>query len=265
MSPGLVVGLELAGVFVGEVALQQPRLPHEEGLDALGTVAPAGKEVHVGGFGQQLEGETVGLAPEIVSQQPVAALLPVAVTLVEKALHGVAFPLQPLEQQAVEGAVEIELRDGREAVGTGYGHRCGRRHQRLVVVKDEVGDIFFQLDGREGVAVLERDGGVVVIHHMEHHVVVGSVVAVVVAVPVGGEHMHLDVSHPEGLPYPDARVEKVGAGIGVEQSRPLDQYLLPVGRVQRTLQQLVLPYILQQVFCHSRHSGIEECVIALIR
>ena len=109
---------ELAGVFVGEVALQQPRLPHEEGLDALGTVAPAGKEVHVGGFGQQLEGETVGLAPEIVSQQPVAALLPVAVTLVEKTLHGVAFPLQPLEQQAVEGAVEIELGDGREAVGT---------------------------------------------------------------------------------------------------------------------------------------------------
>ena len=104
-------------------------------------------------------------------------------------------------------------------------------------------------------AVVKGERGVVLIDDMKDDVVVGAVETVMVAVPIGGEDMHLDVARPQGAANPNAGVGEVGTCIAVEQSGTLNDDGLPVDGAEVAFQQPMLPYVLEEGFVHARHCG----------
>ena len=70
-----------------------------------------------------------------------------------------------------------------------------------------------------------------------------------VAVPVAGADMHLHVSGPEALPYPDLGIEKIRPRVAVLATGVDDAYPAPVdGDEVGVEQQPVPPHILHQLF-----------------
>lgn len=255
IADGLIVGLQLARVVIIEIAFKQARLPHKERLFALRLVAPAGKNGVGRGEGQQLERERIGCAAEIMGKGEEEALLPVAATALEQTLHVGTLVFETVEKETVETGGDIVGRELFELGRTGHRDGLGRMDEGFVVVPQGLRDVVVKREGGQRMAVVKGERGVVLIDDMKDDVVVGAVETVVVAVPIGGEDMHLDVACPQGAANPHAGVGEVGTSIAVEQTRTLDDDRLPVDGAEVAFQQPMLPYVLEEGFVHARHCG----------
>lgn len=102
-------------------------------------------------------------------------------------------------------------------------------------------------------AVLQGERRVMVIDNMENDIVVGTVVAMMMVVPVRGVDMYLHIANPKGLPYSDVCIGEVRPTVAVEKTGALDNNRETVDSTQLSLQQLVLPYILEEGFVHAYH------------
>ena len=103
----LIVGLQLAGILVLKAAFQHTRLSKKDGLDPWQSVAPSGEKGLACGLGYQLERKAVDPASKIMGHQPIAALLPVAVALLQQPPDGRTLGLQTFEEKAFQGIAHI--------------------------------------------------------------------------------------------------------------------------------------------------------------
>ena len=247
--------MQLARVVVIEIAFKQARLPHKEGFFALRLVAPTGKNGVGCGEGQQLEGKRIGCAAEIMGKGEEETLLPIAATAFEQTLHVGTLVFETVEKETVETGGDIVGRELFELGRTGYRNGLRRMDEGFVVVPQGLRDVVVKREGGQRMAVVKGERGVVLIDDMKDDIVVGAVETVVVAVPIGGEDMHLDVARPQGAANPNAGVGEVGTCIAVEQTGTLNDDRLPVDGAEVTFQPPMLPYVLEEGFVHARHCG----------
>ena len=162
---------------------------------------------------EHLEGLAVEAESESSRQGDVSRSLPVARGGVDYLQHALGLAVDALHGQRGEpvGAVD----GGEIGDGVAAGERAAGVEEHLVATAGSVGGAADHCL-RYHRAVGAPDLHVALLHHMEYHRVVGRVGVVVVAQPVGGAHMDLDVAHPGLAVDFDGSVEEVGPGVGVE-------------------------------------------------
>ena len=117
----------------------------------------------------------------------------------------------------------------------------------------------FEGQGRDGRAVRAHHHGVVLPDYVQDHGVVRLVGLVLVQQPVGGTQVQLHLAHPFHAADEQAGLAEVGAGVGVERSRPEHLHRLAFFGAQVVLvKELVIPQELEERFVHTNKIRVDD-------
>ena len=102
---------------------------------------------------------------------------------------------------------------------------------------------------RDEFAIDAMDRRIIFFNDVQDNAVIGSILVMMVALPVAGAHVDFDVAHPGVSVNLHLGIEEIRARIGVQQARVKDAHTAAViGHDVLTEPQLVLPDVLQQSF-----------------
>ena len=153
--------------------------------------------------------------------------------------------MQAFHRQGLDPLGDRERRHLSQACGTGQFHLGV--HQPVIALVEAWRHLQDHLGN--ALAVDAGDGSIVLLDDVQDDAVIGGVLIMVVAFPVAGAHVYLDVAHPQVAVNFYLGIKEVGTRVGVEQARVDDAHLAPVvGHHVLTQPQLVLPDVLQEPF-----------------
>ena len=192
-------------ILVGIV--QQTRLSEEEGFDLRNAGALLQDALEGQAAGEAFEGIAVDTEAEVTAQEDVEHLVPVFLILFQPAQDIVRLPFQPFGQQGIRPLQAKDGIDGGQAFQTGNGTVAGQEPFHVAdhgfgYRKHQLGYFF---------PVPAENGSVILFHHMQDNV---SVLP-----PVGCFPVNLHTARPDGSVQFDFRIEEVGSGICILNTR----------------------------------------------